>query len=570
MEQPRPQPKASYTLLYLMLLASFSQLIGQFLDPIEPDSEERPARVVQHKTYRASLGQLLRWTPESAEAFLPRLFRSSEGSTEEMQVEELDDELLISDLDLKTEEDPEVDQGEQVASSQDERSGLDLEISFLDLERHQAIHPQIAEAERREQVRRSSEEPSTPTYQLDQEDNPEIPSGPKPKKPQRRRAKSGVILYSIEDPSNTMISFYNKLREAKSGRRKVKVAHFGDSLIAGDYVTRTARRLLQKTFGDGGHGYFLPGKGSPWYGRQWISLKSKGKWTKDRYTRPKLEDRIYGLGGVVFTSSSKGSWIQAKATGTSLGGKVDQVEVHYVAQPQGGRFEFTIGAQTREVSTQSESKEIRTLIVKVDPEAESVGRVTILGDGEVRLLGLVFENAKGGVVYDALGIEGARARSLLSINRSAWTTQLRQRNPDLVILNYGTNESEQSDLKIEGYKKSLLRVITRFKVALPETPCLIMSPMDRGIKDEKSGEIKSRRIVSRIVSAQRQVALEAGCAFWSTYEAMGGKDSMARWYRSNPKLAGGDLTHPTGMGANRIGAMLYTALMEGYRKGGGS
>ncbi|MEZ4465887.1 MAG: hypothetical protein R3F43_15850 [bacterium] len=50
-------------------------------------------------------------------------------------------------------------------------------------------------------------------------------------------------------------------------------------------------------------------------------------------------------------------------------------------------------------------------------------------------------------------------------------------------------------------------------------------------------------MVKRIVLAQRRASYEQGCAFWNTWEAMGGEGSMAKWYKSG--LGGGDLTHPT-------------------------
>ena len=104
------------------------------------------------------------------------------------------------------------------------------------------------------------------------------------------------------------------------------------------------------------------------------------------------------------------------------------------------------------------------------------------------------------------------------------------------------------------------------KKALPKASCMLMSPMDRGEKNPETGQIKSMRIVSRIVRAQREVSAEENCAFWSAYDAMGGRGSMGRWYKASPKLAGGDLTHPTGSGANRIGAMFFAALIDGYQR----
>ena len=193
------------------------------------------------------------------------------------------------------------------------------------------------------------------------------------------------------------------------------------------------------------------------------------------------------------------------------------------------------------------------------------GKVKILGDGEVRLFGLVLERTSG-VVYDSLGLEGVRAKQLLRFNLPHWNQQIRMRNPHLYVLHYGTNESEDEKLKMGKYKEQLGQVIDQFRKALPTASCLLVSPMDRGRKSSETGKIVSRVIMKKIVNVQREVALAKKCAFWSTYDAMGGFGSMRRWYEATPKLAGGDYTHPTRRGANRIGAMFFTAFMEAFQK----
>ena len=384
------------------------------------------------------------------------------------------------------------------------------------------------------------------------------------KRPQKRRKWGGVTLYSIEDDSKDLAYFYDKLSKAKSNLQKVRVVHYGDSLIAGDYVTRTVRRLLQKEFGDGGHGYFLAGKGSQWYGRRWVSLKTYGAWKKHRITKPPIKDRSYGLGGVTFRTSQSGAWVRATPTGRhGIGAKVSRLEVHYLAQPNGGKFKISFNGKTVEVDTRAELAEPKLVKLKTPIGRHSV-TVKVIGGGEVRLFGIAFERP-GGVVYDALGLEGVRAKLLLKMNMAHWYSQIRSRNPDLFVLHYGTNESEQEEMNFQRYRKTLKRVILRFKRAVPKASCLLVSPMDRGKKDPNTGKIRSRRVVRKIVEIQRAVADEEHCAFWSTFDAMGGSGSMGRWYRAHPKLAGGDLTHPTSKGANLIGAMFFAAIMEGYK-----
>ena len=70
--------------------------------------------------------------------------------------------------------------------------------------------------------------------------------------------------------------------------------------------------------------------------------------------------------------------------------------------------------------------------------------------------------------------------------------------------------------------------------------------------------------MAKIVAVQRQVAHESGCAFFNTYEAMGGAGTMARWYAARPRLVNADYIHPLPAGAAIVGGLLNDALVQGY------
>ena len=61
-----------------------------------------------------------------------------------------------------------------------------------------------------------------------------------------------------------------------------------------------------------------------------------------------------------------------------------------------------------------------------------------------------------------------------------------------------------------------------------------MSPMDRGQRDSNS-RITTVPTLPRLVEIQRQMAAEMDCAFFNTFQAMGGEGTMARWYDSQPQ-----------------------------------
>jgi hypothetical protein len=64
--------------------------------------------------------------------------------------------------------------------------------------------------------------------------------------------------------------------------------------------------------------------------------------------------------------------------------------------------------------------------------------------------------------------------------------------------------------------------------------------------------------------AQKQAAFRAGCAFWDSYEAMGGRNSIVSWAYATPPLASKDFCHFSADGATLIAELFYRALAQEY------
>jgi hypothetical protein len=90
-----------------------------------------------------------------------------------------------------------------------------------------------------------------------------------------------------------------------------------------------------------------------------------------------------------------------------------------------------------------------------------------------------------------------------------------------------------------------------------------MSPMDRGEK-RSDGSIGTLATIPKLVEIQRLAALETGCAFFNTYQAMGGEGTMGRWYSTQPRLVSADFMHPLPQGARKVGLLLDEALISGF------
>ena len=170
------------------------------------------------------------------------------------------------------------------------------------------------------------------------------------------------------------------------------------------------------------------------------------------------------------------------------------------------------------------------------------------------------------MIYNSLGLNGGQVQSVVRyFDKPQWTEELQHQHPDLVVINYGTNESIYADYIEHSYPGELRQVIQRVKAAVPRGSVLIMSPMDRGQRDSDS-RITTVPTLPRLVEIQREMALEMNCAFFNTFQAMGGAGTMERWYDGTPRLVSADFTHPLPAGAHKVGVLLDQALESGYRQ----
>ncbi|MEZ4385921.1 MAG: GDSL-type esterase/lipase family protein, partial [Nannocystaceae bacterium] len=244
------------------------------------------------------------------------------------------------------------------------------------------------------------------------------------------------------------------------------------------------------------------------------------------------------------------------------GRAVSRFELWYAARPKGGRIRLQVDKEEPILlETAADELEDRWHVLEVEDGAHSLS-VRAAGGGKVRAYGVVLERDGPGVVWDGMSQIGAMTRRMLNFDPDHLQRQLRRRQSNMVVLMFGGNDMGPH-LNLEKYKESFSLLLRGIKAAGPHMSCLVMAPLDHG--ERKGHQIVTRDIVPELVEAQREVAEAAGCAFFDTYAAMGGDGSMGRWARAEPRLGSGDLSHLTHHGHKVIGAMVYRALMDGYR-----
>lgn len=177
--------------------------------------------------------------------------------------------------------------------------------------------------------------------------------------------------------------------------------------------------------------------------------------------------------------------------------------------------------------------------------------------------GFSFETEKG-VYVDNFSMRGNSGIPLSQMNPEIIKGFNDKLNYNLIVLQYGLNIASPEAKDVNWYKEKMIEVINFFRNLIPNADILILSVNDKSYR--KGGAMVTEPVIPKIVEIQKQIAEETGTAFWNLFEAMGGKNSMSRWVKSNPPLANKDYTHFNREGAEKAGTFLYKQLMYHYNK----
>lgn len=355
-----------------------------------------------------------------------------------------------------------------------------------------------------------------------------------------------------------MDGFYRAVAASKQGKlgRAVRASWYGDSVIATDAVPSRLRTRLQTELGNGGPGFVYVVPPHRFCGHESVTRNSAGTWNVHSISTTQIPDRLYGVGGS--TAETDGG----RATIRLILGTASLVDLYYLEQPGGGTATILAdGKSIATVATRGTTKQAGFAAATIEGGA---AKLEITTTGKVRLFGINIENPSGGVL-DNFGVVSVNVKSFDANNAEHFRAQLAHRAADLVMIMIGANEAQwlgPSDHDTQAYAANYEKLLAEVRRARPDASCLVVSPTDQA--EVKDAKFISRAVMPELVRAQRSAASAQGCAFYSTYDWMGGKGGAAKWYRKG--LISTDFQHLSRNGANRLADGLFGALMLGYLK----
>lgn len=370
-------------------------------------------------------------------------------------------------------------------------------------------------------------------------------------------------------------NFYRALNELALGRRAqhVRIAWYGDSHTAADFLTGEVRRQLQARFGNGGPGFVRVGVRN--YRHDDVLSERFGKWAREPDSPASHElqaDGVFGLAGMRSTALRSSS--QAKLRLQLAARKLLRDEpltwelIWRLSKP---RAQFTVqvgsnkpikvnysGSVPRtdlESGLRVRASQLMGLSLQAKP-GDHVRLHRTLSQPE--FFGAVIETQRPGVVLDTLGINGARIRTALGWHPGNWLGELAERDPQLVVLAFGTNEVGDAR-PVSDYAGYFREVLVRVREVAPGADCLLIGPTQRVDSDWQP-----LKRATEIDQMQHQIAAELGCASYSLLSAMEAGGGFRAWVKE--RLASSDRIHLTAAGYRQLADGLVGELFTSFDK----
>ena len=387
-------------------------------------------------------------------------------------------------------------------------------------------------------------------------------------------------LHRLQYPVNNRMLLYPFFRQLLLLREEgnlIRILHYGDSQIEGDRITSLLRYNFQTRFGGEGPGMIALNDITP---TSSVNREFSTNWR--RYTMlgrvdTSLTGNIFGpmLSFARFLPHQSDSIIdQSKTTEAWL--RLSRSGWAYPNTRAYSTLNLFYGNNKTAVSLQISDKEGNILFVDSLMPSTDISKKTWYFEQKPDFLFLRFNGAGSpdiycltldpdkGIAVDNIPMRGSSGVDFTKTNMDVLGQFYNEMNVKLLIMEFGVNVAPHILTDYTFYENALYRNLMALKRLDPELCIIVMGISDMSRKREDGEGYETYPNIEKIRNAQKNAAFRASCAFWDTYEAMGGRNSMPSWVMAEPPLAAKDFTHFNAAGAKIIAKMFYNALIAEY------
>ena len=369
-------------------------------------------------------------------------------------------------------------------------------------------------------------------------------------------AKNHIAYYGSEQ---ALEGFFNKLDQAIFDfEGKVNVVHIGGSHVQGGMLSHTLRMHLGQLAPELNveRGFFFPHRLANTNMPRNIYIRKMGKWEGCRNSIPK-NNCPWGFSGIdAITYDKDAGFILQSFLENEKPYRFNELRIfeHMASstmqpfsQPPPDSIVIDTVAGVRRWFF---NDMIDSIVVHFD---------SVQGDPQYILQGLQMVRPESGLVYHALGVNGAATKSFLRSEN--FVAQGKYVEPDLVIFGLGINDAYKPDNAWfpEEYGARYDTLVHWFREINPDCEFIFMTNNDSYYKRRTPNEH-----ALDVVEQMKQLSKRHNAALWDLFGVMGGLNSIAIW--EEHRLAKADKIHFTSAGYRLNSDLLFWAIWEEYEK----
>ena len=352
----------------------------------------------------------------------------------------------------------------------------------------------------------------------------------------------------------------------------VSILHLGDSHIQAGFFPQATASLLKKDFGDAGRGWVFPWNLAGTNGPGDYRWNSTSRWAVDRVI-DKNKPEILGPGAILISSQQSSPALAFNGREEGPDYQISQVALFYDAGApdailtapgagidiSGAPFD---GGSTVRMASLTFPQPVKSFQVRWEEKAND----------PFRFFGAMLYNGNSGILYNAVGINGAMYQQYNESNE-VLKAQMAVMKPQLVIISLGTNEA-YSSLNTSNFRSQIDSAVQLIRRSQPGASILLTTPPEckrvskRAIRKKAGKKYRTYYKISyypnpyiAVVTQQiMSYCRENGIACWN-FNA----ENKIR----EKEFAGGwspDHIHFNVRGYQLQGRLLYEALHQSYLK----